>query len=208
MEKVDGFGSRQAMIEGLCVPKTVSIVGVGGVGTWAALFCTLAGVEHLRLFDLDCFADHNLERVPLPGGVVGQPKTVAVTYFLQELRPDINVFCAGGINEGSLDLLEGTVLCCTDNLASQRLVFQYCKEKKLPFMRMGYDGNHLTVQDKVLAWGEGTFDGYTVPSWGPPAAIAAGLGVYAAFMRKPFSFVGDLEDIGNGDLRLRGEEED
>jgi hypothetical protein len=57
------------------------------------------------------------------------------------------------------------------------MVFDYSKAKGIKYMKVGYDGTHITVANKVAGWGEAE-DGYTItPSWVVPAVVVAAMAV-------------------------------
>ena len=69
----------------------VAVVGIGGVGSWAAEALARSGVGQLTLIDLDHVAESNINRqVQAVGATVGQAKGLA----LQERIADIHPGCA------------------------------------------------------------------------------------------------------------------
>ncbi|MEM1540273.1 MAG: ThiF family adenylyltransferase, partial [Candidatus Bathyarchaeia archaeon] len=65
----DEFYSRQLVMKELgregqekLARAKVAVVGLGGLGTVASLYLTLAGIGHLRLIDQDTVEPHNLHR--------------------------------------------------------------------------------------------------------------------------------------------------
>ena len=179
---VDIMYDRQASL-GIRPPNEVSIIGCGGVGAWAGIDLALVGVEKITLFDNDKLEIHNLNRVPFRPDDVGKPKTEVLKKFIKKIRPGATVYIRGHLTEISKALLRGSVIDCTDALATQQMIFAMCQEKSLPYYRIGYDGPHITVIDgqhkdapklnKVWEDGSGR-SGYTsVPSWVVPPMIAA-----------------------------------
>ena len=67
--------------------KTALVIGVGGVGSWIALFSALLGVEYLIIFDTDTLEEHNLNRTPFTTAQVGKLKTDAIAELISERRP-------------------------------------------------------------------------------------------------------------------------
>ena len=151
------------------VPPVISVVGVGGVGSWVAIIGAMLGVEEIHLFDSDSLEIHNLNRLPYTEEDVGKPKTLVCKEFINRIRPDTLVFTHPAIDEFSLDSLRGFVFICTDTVRSQDMVRKYCVEEELPFLHLGYDGRHFTLEGKkeLTVWGiEGVQDGYRiVPSY-------------------------------------------
>ena len=151
------------------VPPIISVVGVGGIGSWVAIIGAMLGVEEIHLFDSDSLEIHNLNRLPYTEEDVGKPKTLVCKEFINRIRPDTLVFTHPAIDEFSLDSLRGFVFICTDTVRSQDMVRKYCVEEDLPFLHLGYDGRHFTLEGmkELSVWEiEGTQDGYrVVPSY-------------------------------------------
>ncbi len=72
--------------------STALIVGVGGLGSPAALYLTAMGIGKLILIDPDTVEESNLHRQPLYSpSELGQLKVEVLAQALQRLRPDLEV---------------------------------------------------------------------------------------------------------------------
>lgn len=72
----------------------VVIVGLGGVGSWAAEAAARSGVARLTLIDLDHVAESNINRqVHALGTTVGQAKVQAMRERIAHIHPDCQVDC-------------------------------------------------------------------------------------------------------------------
>ncbi len=176
--------NRQEKLD-LNIPEKVCVIGVGGIGSWIAIFSALSGVKRIKLFDDDILEIHNLNRLPYKQEDVGVDKTIVAEKFLQGIRPNLFVEKYSRLEEESLLLLDGTVFDCTDSFKTQEMIYKHCKDKGLPYFRTGYDGKHITVTTSLDdVWeGEKKPDqgGYTVvPSYAPSPAIAGALAVAGA----------------------------
>ena len=70
----------------------VAVVGVGGVGSWAAEALARSGVGALTLIDLDHVAESNINRqVQALGRTLGQAKAVALTDRVMDIHPGCEV---------------------------------------------------------------------------------------------------------------------
>ena len=70
----------------------VAVVGIGGVGSWAAEALARSGVGQLTLVDLDHVAESNINRqVHALAGTVGQAKVVAMAERIAQINPDCRV---------------------------------------------------------------------------------------------------------------------
>jgi len=70
----------------------VAVVGVGGVGSWAAEALARSGVAALVLIDLDHVAESNINRqVQALGGTLGQAKVLALRERIADIHPSCEV---------------------------------------------------------------------------------------------------------------------
>ena len=70
----------------------VAVVGVGGVGSWAAEALARCGVAALVLIDLDHVAEGNINRqVQALGATLGQPKVQALRERIADIHPECEV---------------------------------------------------------------------------------------------------------------------
>ena len=72
----------------------VAVVGLGGVGSWAAEALARSGVGHLTLVDLDHIAESNINRqVHALESTLGQAKVQAMRERIAQINPDCQVHC-------------------------------------------------------------------------------------------------------------------
>ena len=72
----------------------LAVVGVGGVGSWAAEALARSGVAALTLIDLDHVSESNINRqVQALGATLGQAKVQALRERIQDIHPGCNVTC-------------------------------------------------------------------------------------------------------------------
>jgi len=196
------YYERQEVLN-LRVPERISVVGVGGVGTWVAIFCAMSGVPEIHLHDDDRIEVHNLNRLPFPPENITELKVEVVRDFIHSIRPDAVVFRHPLVTEDTIWLVSGVVFDCTDRFATQRLVARYCAENELEYVRAGYDGTHISV-GAFGAWAtENARDegGYNiVPSWVVPASIVAALAVAKAMKYPGLDIACDIGEIGGRSL--------
>jgi tRNA A37 threonylcarbamoyladenosine dehydratase len=70
----------------------VAVVGVGGVGSWAAEALARSGVAALALIDLDHVAESNINRqVQATGRTLGQAKVLALRERIADIHPGCEV---------------------------------------------------------------------------------------------------------------------
>ena len=98
----------------------VAVVGIGGVGSWAAEALARSGVGKLTLIDLDHVAESNINRqVHALTQTLGQAKVQAMRERIAQINPDCEVRCVEefvdadnwpGLLEGSS--LDGLIDAC------------------------------------------------------------------------------------------------
>ena len=117
----------------------VLVVGVGGLGSVAALYLTAAGVGTVGLVERDTVSVHNLQRQVLyREDEVGQPKLDLAMKTLHRLNSNVNLVPHDGflLPENARDIIAGydLVLDCTDNFPARYLINDICIELGKPFV--------------------------------------------------------------------------
>src|SRR5512134_636453 len=70
----------------------VAVVGIGGVGSWAAEALARSGVGELTLIDLDHIAESNINRqIHALAGTLGQAKVQAMAERIAQINPTCKV---------------------------------------------------------------------------------------------------------------------
>lgn len=126
----------------------VLIVGLGGLGSPAALYLAAAGVGHLILNDYDTVDLSNLQRqIAHHTGDIGKAKTQSAKNSLYALNPDIKVSCIDAkLDDDALEAqikAVDLVLDCTDNFTTRHLINRLCVKSQTPLVSgaaIGLDG--------------------------------------------------------------------
>lgn len=156
---------------------SITIVGVGGVGFWTAKFAAMTGIEEIHLFDPDTIETHNLNRLDLPLKFIGKNKADVGRLIINAIRPNCNVKAFGMKLQEYMFGNTEWLIDCTDNFESQESNYKIATNRNAKYMKVGYDGEQFSINDKVAEWGEAE-DGYVViPSWCVPASIVGALAV-------------------------------
>jgi len=118
----------------------VLIVGVGGLGSPAALYLAAAGVGTLGLVDHDTVALHNLQRqVLFDTPSVGTPKTAAARARLEALNPEVRIdtwqTALTRANARGIVADYDVVLDCTDAFATRYLLNDACVLEGKPLVQ-------------------------------------------------------------------------
>jgi adenylyltransferase/sulfurtransferase len=127
----------------------VAIVGIGGLGSIAALYLTLAGVGYIKIIDQDILEIHNIHRQVLYSiKQVGYPKVEAAAERLIEVNPDVHVEpIPENINALNAEKLIGdvdVVVDGLDNMDTRYIINRVCIKNKIPYIfggAIGFEGN-------------------------------------------------------------------
>lgn len=161
--------SRQLLLEDITLEgqqklldATALIIGLGGLGSPAALYLAGAGVGTLLIADDDMVHISNLQRqILFTVEEIGQPKASAAGEQLRRLNPGIQIIPLH-------QRLSGTALCqavsradvvldCSDNMETRQAVNAACVEANTSLVTASATG--LTGQLMVLAppWQQGCY---------------------------------------------------
>lgn len=143
--RLDGIGAegQQCIASG-----RVLIVGVGGLGSPAALYLVGAGVGHLTLVDPDIVAPSNLHRqVLFTASDVDKPKAEVARRRLlahdASLDIDVKAVALGVGNAAELVAGHHVVLDCTDDLEAKLALARACRQAGIPLIHgaaAGWEG--------------------------------------------------------------------
>ncbi len=132
----------------------VLVIGVGGLGSPAALYLATAGVGHLTLVDHDTVDLTNLQRqIAHTEARVGQPKVESARQALLAINPELQITTlAERADAQRLDTLVAdadVVLDCSDNFATRQALNTACVRHGIPLVSgaaIRFDGQ-LAVYD-------------------------------------------------------------
>lgn len=152
--------SRQLLLEDIALEgqqkllaSRVLIVGLGGLGSPAALYLAGAGVGTLVLADDDTVHLSNLQRqILFTIEDIDQPKSAATQQRLEKLNPDIELIALNERLQGQ-ELhqqikLADAVLDCSDNMATRQAINAACVEHKTPLITasaVGFGGQLMVI---------------------------------------------------------------
>lgn len=138
----------------------VAVVGIGGVGSWAAEALARSGVGALTLIDLDHVGESNINRqVHALTETLGQSKIAAMAQRIQSIHPDcrlilIDDFLTPDNVEQLLPAELTVVLDCTDQVAAKIAMILQSRARKQALIVCGGAGgktNSLALQVGDLA---------------------------------------------------------
>ncbi len=138
---VDGFAQLQAMH--LCV------IGIGGVGSWAAEAVARNAVGTITLIDLDNIAESNVNRqLHAVEGAFGKAKVTAMAERIKLVNPAATVneiedfVTAENVTEMLNRNFHG-VIDCIDDAKAKAAIVAFCQQKNIPIVMTGAAGGRL-----------------------------------------------------------------
>jgi len=161
----------------LKIPESVAILGVGGIGSWVALFMAMVGVKKIVVIDPDIIEEHNLNRTPFRLYQVGMPKVQALAELIYERRKDIEVYPLIKLEteEFTKEFLRDVdiIIDCRDH--EEFFDEEELQEKVVA--KLGYDGFGMSIvfHPRKPSWGEDIRRYTTTPSYLVPPVFLASL---------------------------------
>lgn len=147
----------------------IVIVGLGGVGSWAAEAIARTGIGTITLVDMDdiCVSNTNRQSHAL-SGQYGRTKTDALAERLRainpeaDIRPHFGFLTPGNVTELVGDNVTG-VIDAIDSVKPKAALIAHCQRRKIPLVCAGGAGGQMdptqiqvadlsrTTQDPLLA---------------------------------------------------------
>lgn len=126
--------------------KRVAVVGLGGVGSWAAEALARSAVGHLTLVDADDLCLSNTSRqLPAIAGQYGRNKAQAMAERCRAINPAIDAraveaFLTPGNLDDLLDDGYDLVLDACDSFRTKVEAIAWCRRRKQPVITVGAAG--------------------------------------------------------------------
>ena len=124
----------------------VAVIGIGGVGSWAAEALARSGVAQITLIDFDHVAESNINRqIQAVEGTIGQAKVVAMRNRIAEINPACVVH---GIEEfvdadnwpGLMTQPVDAVIDACDQIKAKLAIAVWAKKTKVIHLAVGAAG--------------------------------------------------------------------
>ena len=133
--------------------STITIFGIGGLGSVCSLYLTNAGVGMMNLVDYDTVDETNLPRqVIYRPNQIGMNKAIAAKKVLSELNPEVNISAYDqrvmGENLHNLVNESDLVIDATDNLSSRLQINEVCRSTKTKHVI----GTAIRFEGQVIAF--------------------------------------------------------
>jgi tRNA threonylcarbamoyladenosine dehydratase len=147
----------------------VVIIGIGGVGSWAAEALARSGVGEITLVDMDVLVESNVNRqLPALTHTFGHDKIRVMAERLRGINPRIKIhlvddFLTSNNVESLLANQPNVVLDCMDDVKAKIALIWHCRFNKIPLIVSGGAGGKVdplkvrvadlsqTEQDPMLA---------------------------------------------------------
>ena len=141
LERLYGVGPALAIRQ-----SRVAVIGIGGVGSWAAEALARSGVGHLTLVDLDHVAESNINRqVHALNSTLGMAKIIAMQERIALINPSCEVVCVDAFVEPDnwpAILPEGidAVIDACDQIKAKTAMAHWALRTKALFISVGAAG--------------------------------------------------------------------
>jgi tRNA A37 threonylcarbamoyladenosine dehydratase len=180
----------------------VCIVGIGGVGSWAAEALARSAIGQITLIDLDMVAESNVNRqIHALGEAFGKAKTTAMAERILAINPacqvtEIEDFVTSENIGSMLDRHFDYVIDAIDQARIKAAMIAWCKSHNIPLITAGGAGGQTdptrieitdltrTVQDPLLA----KVRGLLRKEYGFTRDPKKKFGVSAVFSSEPLSY--------------------
>lgn len=127
----------------------VCVIGIGGVGSWAAEALARSGIGHITLIDMDDVCVTNTNRqIHALSSTVGQSKVDVMAERVKQINPDCRVTCIEDFitPENIPELLSETfdyVVDAIDSLKPKAALIAWCKRNKRKIITVGGAGGQV-----------------------------------------------------------------
>jgi len=147
----------------------VCVVGIGGVGSWAAEGLARSAIGHITLIDLDMIAESNVNRqIHALDDEFGKAKVSAMAVRIRAINPgcevtEIEDFVTAENLEAMLDRGFDYVIDAIDQVRTKVAMIAWCRLRGLPLITVGGAGGQIdptrievgdlarTIQDPLLS---------------------------------------------------------
>lgn len=135
----------------------VLVVGLGGVGAYAAEMICRAGVGKMTIVDADTVNPSNINRqLPALHSTVGKPKAEVVAQRLLDINPELEltVFCEFIRDERTIEILDSArfnfIVDAIDSLSPKVYLMYHAHHRKIPIVSsMGAGAKIDPLQIKI-----------------------------------------------------------
>lgn len=127
----------------------IAVIGIGGVGSWAAEALARSAVGEVTLIDLDdvCITNTN-RQIHALSSTVGQSKVAVMAARMRDINPDCLVHEEESFvsQDNVRDLLDDRfdyVIDAIDSVGVKAAIIAHCKRNKIPVITVGGAGGQI-----------------------------------------------------------------
>ena len=127
----------------------IVVIGIGGVGSWAAEALARNAVGNITLIDLDNIAESNVNRqLHAVDGAFGKAKVIAMRERILSINPhcvvrEIEDFITAENVATLLNFQCDVIVDCIDDAQAKIALADFCKRQKIPLIMAGSAGGRL-----------------------------------------------------------------
>lgn len=124
----------------------VCVIGIGGVGSWAAEALARSGIGEITLIDLDDICTTNINRqIHALTNTIGESKVDVMEERIKQINPECKVNCIEDFvtAENLFELMSkgyDYVIDAIDSVKIKTAIIAHCKRSKLPMITIGGAG--------------------------------------------------------------------
>jgi tRNA A37 threonylcarbamoyladenosine dehydratase len=124
----------------------VCVIGIGGVGSWAAEALARSAIGYMTLIDLDHVAESNINRqLPALSSTLGMAKVQVMAERIGQINPDCKVtaveaFVTVDNLEQQIDRRFDYVIDCIDGFRTKARLIAHCRRNRIPLVTVGGAG--------------------------------------------------------------------
>jgi molybdopterin/thiamine biosynthesis adenylyltransferase len=147
LDQIGEFGQQKI------IDSTVLIIGMGGLGSPAAMYLAASGVGKLVISDYDIVEESNLQRQIIhANSAIGDNKVDSAQHTIKNLNPNCDVeainYQIDGDELKALINRVDLVLDCSDNFPTRFEVNRYCVESGKPLV----SGAAIRLEGQILSY--------------------------------------------------------
>jgi len=127
----------------------VCVIGIGGVGSWAAEALARSAIGHLTLLDLDHVAESNINRQGHAlGSTLGKAKVQVMSERMLDINPDMTVtaiedFLTVENLQAQLEVPFDYIIDCIDGFRTKARLIAWCRSNKRRVITVGGAGGKI-----------------------------------------------------------------
>ena len=135
----------------------VAVIGIGGVGSWAAEALARSGVGRMTLIDMDHIAESNVNRqVHAVTSTIGMSKVLAMAQRIEAINPECSVLCLDAFVMSTnwpsiLPYGVDAVIDCCDQVNAKTVLAAWARQSKISFIAVGAAGGKRHAHKVDLA---------------------------------------------------------